>query len=209
VTAHHAYSVYLAGMLRPAEARNQIQKAHTLDPLSVLVSTDMGFEMYYDRDYEKATKALRDAMEMNPKAPLPHFWLGRVYQAERKYPEAMAEYRAAGPGVAQWPPALAGLGHLDGLLGKRADALRVLEELRVMAEKSYVTPYAPALVYLGLGDKQQTLAWLNRSFEERANWLFWLLADPRWDPMRSDPGFQEVVRKVGFPADAQARFSRG
>jgi eukaryotic-like serine/threonine-protein kinase len=209
VAAHHAYSVYLAGMLRPAEARNEIQKAHTLDPLSVLVSTDMGFELYYDRDYVKATKALRDAIEMNPKAPLPHFWLGRVYQAERKYPEAMAEYRAAGPGVAQWPPALAGLGHLDGLLGRRADALRVLEELRVMAEKSYVTAYAPALVYLGLGDKEQMLAWLNRSLEERANWLVWLLADPRWDPMRSNPGFRETVRRVGFPADAQARAPRG
>lgn len=209
VPAHHSYSVYLAGMLRPAEARREIEKAHALDPLSVLVSTDMGFELYYDRDYERAIKTLRDAIEMNPKAPIPHFWLGRTYQAERKYPEAIAEYQAAGPGVAKWPPALAGLGHLYGLLGKRADALRVLDEMRVMAEKSFVTAYAPALVYLGLGDKEQTLSRLNRSLEERSNWMVWLLKDPRWDPMRSDPRFQEIVRRVGFPAEAQARAPKG
>jgi eukaryotic-like serine/threonine-protein kinase len=207
VTAHHSYSVYLAGMLRPSEARSEIEKAHALDPLSALVSTDMGFELYYQRNYEKAIQALRDAIEMNPKAPLPHFWLGRVYQAQQKYSEAFAEYQAAGPGVAQWPPALAGLGHLYGLLGRRADALRVLDQMRDMADKGFVTAYAPALVHLGLGEKEQALAWLNRSLEERANWLFWLLADPRWDPMRSDPGFQGIVRKVGFPADARARQS--
>ncbi len=209
VTAHHSYSIYLAGMLRSVEARSEIQKAHTFDPLSVLVSTDMGFELYYDRKYAEATKALRDAIEMNPKAPLPHFWLGRVYQAERKYPEAIAEYQAAGPGVARLPIALAGLGHLYGLLGKRADALRVLEELRLMAEKSFVTAYAPALVHLGLGDNEQTLVWLERSLEERSNWLFWLLADPRWDPMRSDSRFQGILKKVGFPAEAQARSIKG
>ena len=209
VTAHHSYSVYLAGMLRSVEARSEIQKARTFDPLSVLVSTDMGFELYYDRKYDEAIKALRDAIEMNPKAPLPHFWLGRVYQAERKYPEATTEYQAAGPGVARWPPALAGLGHLYGILGKRADALRVLDELRLMAEKSFVTAYAPALVHLGLGDKEQTLVSLERSLEERSNWLFWLLADPRWDPMRSDSRFQEIVKKVGFPTEAQARAIRG
>jgi len=205
VTAHHSYSVYLAGMLRPSEARREIEKAHALDPLSVLVSTDMGFELYYERNYEKAIQALRDAIEMNPKSPLPHFWLGRVYQAQQKYPEAIGEYQAAGPGVARWPPALAGLGHLYGLLGRRADALRVLDQMRDMAAKGFVTAYAPALVHLGLGEKEQALAWLNRSVEERANWLFWLLADPRWDPMRSDPGFQGIARKVGFPADALAR----
>jgi eukaryotic-like serine/threonine-protein kinase len=209
VPAHHFYSVYLAAMLRPEDARREVGKAHELDPLSVLVSTDMGFELYYDRRYEEAAKALKDAIAAYPKAPTPHFWLARVYQAEGKFDEAAAEFKTAGPGVSQWPPALSGLGHLYGIQGKRSEALGVIADLKGMAEKGFVTTYAPTLVYLGLGEKEQTLAGLHRSLEERSNWMVWLLKDPRWDPMRSDPGFQEIVRKVGFPADAVARQPRG
>ncbi len=208
VSAHHQYSVYLAAMIRPDESRREIDKAHELDPLSGLVSTDRGFELYYDRRYEEATKALKDAIAMNPKAPFPHFWLARVYQAQGRFDDAVAEFKTAGPGVLQWPPALAGLGHLYGVQGKRTEALQVIAEMRAMAEKGFVTAYAPTLVYLGLGDKEQTLAGLNRCLEERSNWMVWLLKDPRWDPMRSDPRFQEIVRRVGFPTDAQARQPR-
>jgi hypothetical protein len=84
----------------------------------------------------------------------------------------------------------------------------VIAEIRAMAEKGFVTDYAPTLVYLSLEDKEQTLAGLNRCLEERSNWLVWLLKDPRWDTMRSDPRFQEIIRRVGFPADAQARQPR-
>jgi eukaryotic-like serine/threonine-protein kinase len=208
VTARHFYSIYLTAMLRPKEARLEIERAHTLDPLSVLVSSDMGFELYYDREYEPAINALRDAIAMNPKAPPPHFWLARVYQAQGRYAQAVTEFQSAGPGVSQWPPALAGLGHLYGILGKRSEALQVIAEMRGMAEKGFVTAYAPTLVYLGIGDKEKTLAGLNRCLEERSNWMVWLLKDPRWDPMRSEPRFQEIIHKVGFPADAQARQPR-
>ena len=203
VTAHHQYSVYLTAVLRPEDARRQIEAAHTLDPLSVLVSTDMGFELYYDRKYDEAIRALRDAVEMNPKEALPHFWLGRVYQAQAKYAEAIAEYQAAGPGVAEWPPALAALGHLYGLLGKRDEAAATLQRIDEKSKRSYVSPYCAALIHLGLGDREQTFDGLRRSLEGRTNWLVWLLADPRWDPMRSDARFQEIVTKVGFPGDAE------
>ncbi len=203
--AHQYYSVYLAAMLRPAEAQREIEIARTLDPLSVLVATDMGFILYYDRAYDRSTTVLRDAIAMNPKAAGAHFWLGRVYQAERRYGDAAAEYRAGGTGISQWPPALAGLGHMYGLLGERSSALSVLGELETMAKSHYVSPYTSALVRLGLSQKEETLALLERCYEERSNWLVWLLKDPRWDVMRSDPGFQKIVSKVGFPAEARAR----
>ena len=203
--AHHDYAVFLAAMLRPAEAEREIGQAHLLDPLSVLVATDMGFILYYDRSYEKAASALRDAIAMNPKASGAHFWLGRVYQAEKRYDDAAAEYRAGGPGVSQWPPALGGLGHMYGILGQKENAENIVRELTMMSQTQYVTPYAVTLVDLGLSDKEQTLAMLERCFNERANWLVWLLKDPRWDTMRSDPRFQRIVARVGFPSDARAR----
>jgi TolB-like protein/Tfp pilus assembly protein PilF len=202
VPAHHYYSVYLTAMLRPDEARRQIQSAHTLDPLSVLVSTDMGFELYYDRRYDEAIKSLRDAIEMSSKAPRSHFWLGRAYQAQGRYEEAIAEYKAEVSGAED------ALGHLYGILGRRAQAERILADMRREAAESYVSPYDFTLVYLGLGEREETLSWLKRCVEGRVNWLVWLLKDPRWDPMRSEPRFQEIVRMVGFPADAQARQPR-
>ena len=208
-SAHRYYGIYLAAMLRPGEASRQAAIARSLDPFSVGVATDSGFVMYYDRDYREAARELKDAIALNPKAAGPHFWLGRVYQAEKKYDQAAAEYAVSGPGVTQWPPGLAGLGHMDGLTGRRTDALRVLNDLGTMSKRGYVSPYCNALVYLGLGDRENALRSLRSSLDERANWLVWLLKDPRWDPMRSDPRFQEIVQVVGFPADARARSPRG
>lgn len=204
-TAHRYYAIYLAAMLRLVESKREASIARTLDPLSVPIVTDSGFVMYYARDYDKAIKALKDASALNPKAAGPHFWLGRVYQAQRRYDEAAAEYKLATPGVAKLPALLAGLGHMYAITGRRADALQVLQQIEVVSKDGYVSPYAPALVYLGLGEKEKTLALLARCLEERTNWMVWLLKDPRWDPLRSDPRFLEIIRKVGFPAEAQAR----
>jgi serine/threonine protein kinase/tetratricopeptide (TPR) repeat protein len=203
--AHHYYAVYLAAMLRPAEANREAAAARLIDPLSVPIASDAGFVMYYDRDYDKAIKTLKDAIAMNPKAAGPHFWLGRSYQAQRHYDQAIAEYKLGGPGISQWPPALGGLGHLYGLMGKRDEANKVLQQIEAASKNGYVTPYAAALVYLGLGNKDKTIELLQRCVAERTNWLVWLLKDPRWDPMRSDTRFQEIVKAVGFPEDARSR----
>ena len=204
-SAHRYYAIYLASMLRPVESQREASVARTLDPLSVPVVTDSGFVMYYDRDYDKAIKTLRDAIALNPKAPGPHFWLGRVYQAQTRYDDAAAQYKLATPGISKLPALLAGLGHMYAITGRRSEALQVLQQIETMSKNSYVSPYAPALVYLGLGEKEKTLALLDRCLGERTNWMVWLLKDPRWDPMRSDPRFLEIVRKVGFPEEAQAR----
>jgi tetratricopeptide (TPR) repeat protein len=208
VTAHHGYSILLTALLRPDEARREIELARALDPLSPLVATDVGFQMYYDRRYVEARAALQDAIATNPKGPQAHFWLARTYQAQGQYDAAVAEYQSAGPGVTAWPPALAGLGHLYATMGRHADAMNVLAELDKIATREYVTPYSRALVYLGLRDREQTLAWLQRSYDERANWMVWLLKDPRWDPMRGDATFEQIVERVGFPAESRARAPR-
>jgi eukaryotic-like serine/threonine-protein kinase len=208
VTAHHGYSILLAALLRPDKARREIELARVLDPLSPLVITDAGFQMYYDRRYDEALAALQDAIASNPKATLAHFWLARTYQAQGRYDAAVAEYQAAGPAVSAWPPALAGIGHLYARMGRRADAFKVLADLDEIGAREYVTPYSRALVYLGLGDREQTLAWLERSYDERANWMVWLLKDPRWDPMRGNAKFEQIVERVGFPPESRARAPR-
>jgi eukaryotic-like serine/threonine-protein kinase len=201
-TAHQDYGIFFAAMMRSPEAIREMDTARSLDPLSTQVAASRGFVLYYAREYPEAAKALQDAIAMGPKATSPHFWLGRVYQAQGKLPDALVEFRA---GESNWIPTIAGLGYVYGRLGQRNEALKILQSMDDQSHKHFVTPYATALIYLGLGDKEKTLDFLARSFNERSNWLVWLLQDPRWDAMRSEPRFQEIVRKVGFPPEAIQR----
>ena len=206
-TAHQRYSLLLTALLRPSEARREIELARELDPLSGAVAWTLGGELYYDGRYGEAIKALKDAITMDSKNGVAHFWLGRVFQAQGKYP-AIAEFRAGEPLVSQFSPSFASLGHLYGISGKRTQALAVLSDLDRLSKDKYISPFCWALVYLGLGENDKAMAFLVRSLEERTTWLVWLLRDPRWDPVRSDPRFQDVIRRVGFPADVRARAVR-
>jgi TolB-like protein/DNA-binding winged helix-turn-helix (wHTH) protein/Tfp pilus assembly protein PilF len=208
VTAHDWYSLLLMALLRPSEARREIERARALDPLSGVVAMRLGGQLFYDGRYEESIKALRDAIAIDPKNGVAHYWVGRVFQAQGKYAEAIAEYRVGEPAVSQFPVMFASVGHLDGVLGKRKEALAVLADLDRRSKERYVSPYCWALVYLGLGENDKALAYLNRSLEERTTWLVWLLNDTRWNPMRSDPRFQQILRRMGFPADVLARAQR-
>ena len=196
--AHHWYSVYLTAMERPKDARREIELAQELDPLSVAISTDMGFEQYYASDYEAAERQLKSVLEMNPRFPAAHLWLGRTYQQRKMYADAIAEYQKT-EGLRQWVPTVAAIGNAYGFSGKRDEARKVLADLGEMSRRRYVTSYGVALVYAGMDDKEQAFATLNDAVGERSHWLVWLNLDPRWERVRSDPRFDKVKRQVGLP----------
>ena len=195
-TAHHWYSVYLTAMQRHDEASAEINRAQQLDPSSLAINTDVGFELYYSRQYEKAIKQLETAIEMNRDFPLAHLWLGRTYQQKLLYEAALEEYRRSQNGLPNWVVTIAAIGNVYGLSGKTAEARKVLDQLKELSKDQYVTPYGVALVHAGLGDKDQTFAWLNKAYEDRSHWLVWLKLDPRWDGVRSDPRFSELLRRI-------------
>ena len=141
-------------MERFDEAKVIFEKAATLDPLSVQISTDMGFSVYYSGDYDLAIKKLQAALQMNPKFPLAHIWLGRSYQAKKMYPEAIIEYKKA----------LEVLGNGSLPLPKSATfmaCLRIKQRRKILApiisssSNRFVTSYGVALVYAGLGEKDK------------------------------------------------------
>ncbi len=198
-TAHDWYAYLLTATGRLPEARAQIQRAHELDPLSVPIESDMGFLLHYSYEQDRAAEELHKALEMNPQFPLAHLFLGRVYQAKGLYDQAIAEYQATGP-LKEWVPTVAGIGYVYGIQGKRKEALQVLSNLEARSKKEYVTAYAVALVHAALGDKDQAFAWLDKAVEERTHWLVWLKRDLRWEPIRSDPRFEALIKRVGFPS---------
>jgi TolB-like protein/Tfp pilus assembly protein PilF len=198
-TAHDWYAYLLTATGRLAEARAEIKRAHELDPLSVPIESDMGFLLHYSYEQDRAAEELRKALEMNPRFPLAHLFLGRVYQAKGLYDQAIAEYQATGP-LREWVPTVAGIGYVYGIQGKRQEALQVLSNLEARSKKEYVTAYAVALVHAALGNKDQAFAWLDKGVEERTHWLVWLKRDLRWKPIRSDPRFAALIKRVGFPS---------
>jgi TolB-like protein/Tfp pilus assembly protein PilF len=197
--AHDWYSYYLTAMGRLDDASKEINRAHELDPLSVLISTDIGFNHYYRLDYDAAISQLRATLAVSPKFPLAHLWLGRAYQQKRMYAEALNEFHLTDEALPGWVVTIAGIGNAYGEWGKKKDAENVLVRLDQMSHEKYVTPYGVALVYAGLGDKDQAFSWLEKAILGRSHWLVWLDRDPRWNRLRSDPRFADLKKRIGLP----------
>ena len=198
-TAHDWFSVYLMAMGRYDESFKEVSRAHELDPLSVVISTDIGFNRLYRREYDEAIDQLRGTLAISPKFPIAHLWLGRAYQQKKMYPEAIDEFNKTDDALPGWAVTLAGTGNAYGEWGHQTEAKQVLVRLNVMSRGKYVTPYGIALVYAGMNDNTQAFKWLNKAYEGRNHWLVWLNRDPRWDRLRSDPRFADLKKRVGLP----------
>jgi len=198
-TAHQWYSVYLLAAGRPNEAFQEIYKARQYDPLSLSINTDVGFHHYYNKQYEEAIKQLMTVLEMKKDFPLAHLWLGRSYQQLGRYQEALAEFRQVEGAFGGWAVSKAALGYVEGISGDKRGAAKTISELEALSKQRFITAYGVALVYAGKGENDKAFTWLNKAFDERSHWLIWLRLDPRWDVLRSDPRFGELLKRMHFP----------
>ena len=195
-TAHQWYSVFLLAAGRPNEAFREIYLARQCDPLSLSINTDIGFHHYYNKQYEEAIKQLTGVLEMRKDFALAHLWLGRSYQQLGRYQEALAEFRLVEGAFSGWAVSKAALGYVEGVSGDHREAAKTLTELEALSKQRFITAYGVALVHAGMGDKDKAFEWLNKAFDERSHWLVWLRLDPRWDVLRSDPRFNELVSRM-------------
>jgi len=199
VFAYDWYGYFLTAMGRFEEARVMIQKAKDLDPLSPVIGADMGFTLFYGGNIEQSIGDLKSNLELSPQYPNTHLWLSRAYQQKKMYDEAVAEYKKTLLVIPEWPVALAGIGNIYGEIKENATARKMLDTLAMLSKKEFVTPYGMALIYAGLGEKDNAFHWLDKSYEEHSNFLVWLKVDPRWASIRSDKRYAELIRKVGLP----------
>lgn len=197
--AYDWYAYYLTAMQRYDEALVMLGKAAALDPLSDPIHTDVGFSLYYSGNYEGAVQKLQACLQTNPKFGPAHLWLGRSYQQQSKYDQAIQEYNRTLEVAVDWPVALAALGHAYGVSGDQRNAKAMLDKLHELSAKKFVTSYGMALVYAGYGKNEEAFSWLNKAYDERSNWLVWLKTDPRFDMLRSDRRFAEMVSRIGLP----------
>jgi tetratricopeptide (TPR) repeat protein len=174
-------------------------KAITISPMSAKYATDMGFSFYYVHNLDQATKLLKSAIDLNPKYALSHIWLARVFQEKKMYKESIQEYENSLRITPKWAVPIAGIGYVYGISGQKTEAEKCLAKLKELSSTQYITPYAVALIYASIGDKDHAFEWLEKSFVDKTNWLVWLKLDPRWDPLRSDPRFDKLLDRIKLP----------
>src|SRR5713101_2261550 len=200
--AHSLYAAYLGGQGRIDEALAEIKRALELDPLSVYDNTNLGGYLYKARRYDQAIRQFQMTLEMDPNLLQAHRWLGQVYESKEMYGEAIAEFQKAIGLGRGYPPSLANLAHAYAVSGKRGQALRLLSRLKELelSKQEYVSAYDLAVIYTGLGEKDQALKSLERAYEQRDGWMaLWLKTDPRLDPLRADQRFASLLRRIGLP----------
>jgi tetratricopeptide (TPR) repeat protein len=196
-TAHQWYgNGNLLTMGRFDEGIAEMKRAEELDPLSLVINTALGNGYFYTRQYDKAIEQLRKTIEMDQSFYYAHYSLGEAYEMKGSLPEAMAEYQKAQQ-LSDNPYVLALLGHALAASGKRDEALRTLDQLKEMARQRYVPAHDFAIVYAGLGDNDQAVQWLERSYQDHSE-MTRLKVDPLLDNLRSDPRFADLVRRVGL-----------
>jgi serine/threonine protein kinase/Tfp pilus assembly protein PilF len=199
-TAHHWYAEYLLAMGRQEEAIAEIKQAQELDPLSLIISSVVGWVFYYARQYDQAIAQCLKTLEMAPDFSIGHWILGRVYEQQSQFEKAIAELEKAVALSTSSPFALGSLGHAYAVSGKTSEARRVLEELIETSTRRYVSPYSIATIYAGCGEKHLAFRWLERAYEERSGWLAWLKPEPVSDHLREDPRFDYLLRRIGVTA---------
>ena len=197
--AHYYYSYYLAFMGQFDNAISETKKAQELDPVSLVKLTGLAQVLLMARRYDEALGECRRALEMDPNLGFAHWLLGLTYIYKGSYEPAILALQKSIPLSGDSPDESASLAHAYALSGRRAEARKILEELKQQAKSKYISPGTIADVYGALGDKDQAFALFDKAYEERDNMVILLKVEPIFDPLRSDPRFANLLRRVGFP----------
>jgi tetratricopeptide (TPR) repeat protein len=159
----------------------------------------MGWHLLYSREYEKAIEQLQKTLELDPTFILAHLFLGQAHEQLREFPRAVAAFENAVELSRRHPTYLAELGHGFAVAGRQADALNVLGELNEISSRRYVGARGIAEIYIGLGEVDEAFAWLERAFQQRNGWLIHIRENPRYNRLRDDARYVDLVARMDFP----------
>lgn len=188
---------------KKTEALEEGRRCLDLDPLSPACHALLARIHYYYGDYDRAIEYARHILDIEPRFLDARYWLGIAYSRKKMYPEAIEQFRQGRELSGHNSVMVMGYGYAEALAGNREEARGALRELETKRAKQYVPSMYFAGVYLGLGDNAQALKYLNRAYEERSDELIFLGIDPLLDPLRSDPGFKDLLRRIGVESVAK------
>ena len=197
-TGHQWYADFLAATNRLSEAWREIERAKELDPLSIIINWNVGWILYFSRQYTEAVAQFRSTVELDPNYLVTRMFLGQAYLQQQKFDNALQEFQRAVDLSNGAAFAIGLLGHCQALAGEKNEALRSLDKLQELSGTKYVSPDFLAWIHMGLGNLDETFRLLRAAYEKRSNWLVWLNPDPRFDPLRGDARFQGLLGQVGL-----------
>jgi tetratricopeptide (TPR) repeat protein len=199
-TAHHWYATnFFEPMGRLHEGMTELKRAQDLDPLSPVITTTLARDFFFARQYDQAMEQLGKTLEMDPSFALTHSYLGLIYEQRGMLGQAITEFQKWQSLSDDDPAATGALAHAYAVSGRRADAQKALLKLREASKIRYVSPYDVAVLYVGLGDSNPAMDWLKKAYQDHSPWLIWIKVDPRFDSVRDDPRYHDLLRGMGIP----------
>jgi len=196
-TARLWKSTFLVAQGRIDEAIAECRLGEEIDPLSMIIATELGKTLYFARRYDDALEQYGRSLEIDPNFAIAHKGLAEVYSQIPDFERSLREIQKAIELSKGSVFILDDAGYIYAISGRRGDAEKVLEDLEKMSTETYVTPFGRAAIYAGLGDKDKTMEWLEKAYEERS-FLTWLKVDPAFDSLRDDPRFISLLAKMGL-----------
>lgn len=196
--AHQWYGGFLERTGRIDQAISRRNLALELDPLSAITTFELGQSFLFAKEYDKAREQFQKALELDPNLPAAYQYIPLVYVQKGLFDEAIANIQSAPANAALGETGVPG--YVYAMAGRTEDARSMIEQLKgLRGNRYYISPVGIASVYAGLGEIDETILWLEKGYEERSFQMQLLKIDPRWDKIRSDPRFQDLVRRMGLP----------
>ncbi|HKP46849.1 MAG TPA: winged helix-turn-helix domain-containing protein [Pyrinomonadaceae bacterium] len=197
--SYEVYSYLLSCTGRLDEGIEMAKRGLEVDPLSVALSDDVAGAYYWAHRFDEAIAQSKKSIDLDSNHAAAYLFIGESYELKGNYSEAIAAYQKSISLSERTTNLLGFLGHAYALSGRRNDALKIVAELTNMSHRTFVSPYDLALVYTGLGDNEKAIEQLNRAYTERAGWIVSLKIEPIFDPLRSDPRFIDLEKRMNFP----------
>ncbi len=197
--AHREYAWYLIAIGRSDEALREVHRAQELDPLSAGTYSTLASMYYHTRQYDKVVEVARKELEMYPNNSSPYFWLAGAYERMDMYDETVAARQKEMTLSGESPEDVAALGHAYEDGGIEGTWQWELERLKDQATREDVPAFLLAYNYTLLGEKDQAFEWLEKGYEQTGWLMGFLKVEPVFDPLRSDPRFQDLIRRMKFP----------
>jgi eukaryotic-like serine/threonine-protein kinase len=197
--AHFSYSRFLAASGRMQEAVAEIKRAEDLDPRSLDLNANAALLSYFQGRFDEALTQLLAIKQADPALPVAHWGIGLSHEQKGRKAEALGSLEEA-TRLSKSFNFRTSLAHAHAVFGQERQAREFLTVLTERSRKSYVPAYYFALVYTGLGEKDRAFEWLERAYQERSTVLAYLRLDPRLAPLRGDPRYADLVRRIGFPS---------
>jgi TolB-like protein/Tfp pilus assembly protein PilF len=197
-TAHHWYAFYCASQVRTEDALAQIRIAQKLDPLSLIINADLAHLLYFARRYDDAIAQSRRTLDMDPNFVAARVTAGLAYLAKQEYPKSIAELETAARLSGGQPDTLAFLGIAYAQAGRKEEARKVIRQLTTAPVTHNDPLLKVAWIYAALGDRARAFAWVEKVYPTRSTEFYTLKVLPALDPWRTDPRFQDLLRRMGL-----------